>query len=77
MITGTGSTGGGGPYPCPGIGVWLPSRCAWTSLLDELTFDPLPPLRSGPVPPARSSPRSPAMPEAGPLGALGSVNPWS
>jgi len=71
----TGSTGSSGPYPCPGIAVWFPSRFAGTTPLDELTFGPLPSLRCGPVPPARSSPRSPAMPEAGPLGALGSVNP--
>ena len=63
------------PCPVPGIAVWFPSRCAGTSPLDELTCRPLPPLRCGPVPPARSSPRTPAKPEAGPLEALGSVNP--
>jgi len=71
----TGSTGRSSPVPCPGIAVWIPSRCAGTSPLNELAVGPLPPLRSGPVPPARSSPRSPAMPDAGPLEALGSVNP--
>ena len=63
----TGSTGRSGPFPCPGIAVWFPSRCAGKSPLDELAFGPLPPQRFGPVPPARSSPRSPAKPEAGPL----------
>jgi hypothetical protein len=70
----TGSATSSGPVPCPGIAVWFPSRCAGTSPLDELTVGPLPPLRCGPVQPVRSSPRSPAMPDAGPLEALGSVN---
>ena len=64
-----------GPFPCPGIAVWFPSRCAGTSPLDELTFGPLPPLRCDPVPPARSSPRSPAVPEAGPLEIPETANP--
>ena len=71
----TGSTGGSGPFPCPGIAVIFPSRCAGTSPLDELVVGPLSPLRWGPVPPARSSPRSPAKPEAGPLGSPDSTRP--
>lgn len=63
------------PCPVPGDRGLVPSRCAGTSPLDELTFGPLPPLRSGPVPPARSSSRSPAMPEAGPLGLPETANP--
>ena len=36
----TGSTWDSGPVPCPGIAVWVPSRCAGTSPLNELAVDP-------------------------------------
>ena len=63
------------PCPVPGVRVLCFLAAArQRSPLDELTVRPLPPLRCGPVLPARSSPRSPAMPDAGPLGVLGSVN---